>query len=131
MVTSSVTWSEARASAFAVQTCSSRKPLPTPPPFEYPILYCAPAALGYSADADSAGAELSAAGALSAGACDAGAVVAPPPLLHAAAISASAPWAATARAFPNCFMNSTPPCGGRALHVEQGPPVLSCVASTG
>ena len=24
-------------SALAVQTCSSRKPLPTPPPFEYPI----------------------------------------------------------------------------------------------
>ena len=26
-------------SAFAVQTCSSRKPLPTPPPLEYPIAY--------------------------------------------------------------------------------------------
>src|SRR5712692_8174036 len=31
-------------SAFAVQTCSSRKPLPTPPPLEYPIEYGAFAA---------------------------------------------------------------------------------------
>src|SRR5258708_38055750 len=31
-------------SAFAVQTCSSRKPLPTPPPLEYPIVYGAFAA---------------------------------------------------------------------------------------
>ena len=31
---SSETWPEAWAWALAVQTCSSRKPLPTPPPFE-------------------------------------------------------------------------------------------------
>src|SRR5205807_3493398 len=31
---------DAFASALAVHTCSSRKPLPTPPPFEYPIVYC-------------------------------------------------------------------------------------------
>src|SRR5882757_5533762 len=36
----SETWPEAFACALAVQTCSSRKPLPTPPPFEYPIVYC-------------------------------------------------------------------------------------------
>ncbi len=41
----SETWPDAAACAFAVQTCSSRKPLPTPPPFEYPILYCVVAAL--------------------------------------------------------------------------------------
>ena len=55
--------------------------------------------LGDSAAADADG--LSAADALSAGACDDGAVVAPPPPLHAAAISAIAPMAATARALPN------------------------------
>ncbi len=38
IVVSSDTWPDASASAVAVQTCSSRKPLPTPPPFEYPIL---------------------------------------------------------------------------------------------
>jgi len=34
IVVSCETWPEASASALAVQTCSSRKPLPTPPPFE-------------------------------------------------------------------------------------------------
>ena len=34
MTVSSETWPEAFASALAVQTCSSRKPLPTPPAFE-------------------------------------------------------------------------------------------------
>ncbi len=34
IVVSVETLPEASASAFAVQTCSSRKPLPTPPPFE-------------------------------------------------------------------------------------------------
>src|SRR6185369_10534317 len=41
-------------SALAVQTCSSRKPLPTPPPLEYPIEYGAFAA----APPDAAGVEL-------------------------------------------------------------------------
>ena len=38
IVVSWETWPDASASALAVQTCSSRKPLPTPPPFEYPIV---------------------------------------------------------------------------------------------
>jgi len=38
------TWPDARACAFAVQICSSRKPLPTPPALEYPILYIVDAA---------------------------------------------------------------------------------------
>ena len=37
VVISSVTWPDARASALAVQTCSSRNPFPTPAAFEYPM----------------------------------------------------------------------------------------------
>ena len=102
MTFSEATWPDASASARAVQTCSSRKPLPTPPAFEYPIFQLPAAALGDSA-AEPDGLS---AGVLSAGAADEGAVVAPPPLLHAAAMSAMAPIATSARVLPSCFMNS-------------------------
>src|SRR6478752_2950608 len=46
MVVSVETAPDASACALAVQTCSSRKPLPTPPPFEYPMVACLAAALG-------------------------------------------------------------------------------------
>ena len=56
---------DALACALAVQTCSSRKPLPTLLPFEYPIVYCFAAALAAAlagaaalAAADGAGVEL-------------------------------------------------------------------------
>src|SRR5512144_3264048 len=80
MVVSSETWPEALAWALAVQTCSSRKPLPTPPPFEYPILYCV-------AGAEAASLGAAALGAAALGAAALGAVVAPE-LEHAVATSA-------------------------------------------
>src|SRR5438552_9890023 len=81
MVVSSETWPDALACALAVQTCSSRKPLPTPPPLEYPILYCLAAAEADSAGAEAA-ADSAALGAAALGAFDA------PPLVQAAATTA-------------------------------------------
>src|SRR5262245_6309491 len=75
------TWPDASASASAVQFCSSRKPLPVPPVFENPIVYCFAASLGASLAAWLAG---SLAGGASVGAAaDGAAVAAPPPLLQA------------------------------------------------
>ena len=107
----SETWPDAAACAFAVQTCSSRKPLPTPPPFEYPILYCVVAALAGSlagALAGSLAVALAAAVGAALAATD-GAVVAPPPVLHAPTMTATAASAANPRAIRFRFMYWCPP----------------------
>src|SRR6266542_1692931 len=79
IVVSSETWPDAAACALAVQTCSSRKPLPTPPAFEYPILYIL------------AGVDAWALGAPALGAVDA-------PVEHAAATARMAATPTTSRA---------------------------------
>src|SRR5690242_15966470 len=62
------TWPETSACALAVQSCSSRKPLPMPKLFENPILYCFAAA-----EPEAAGAEPPADGAAADGAAADGA----------------------------------------------------------
>src|SRR5687767_5363031 len=105
MVVSSETWPEDSASAFAVQTCSSRKPFPTPPPFEYPILYCFAAALGDASPEASA----LALGAAALGAAALGAAV-PAGVLQAAANTAAAARTASnlARVVPFSIMRAPP-----------------------
>src|SRR5687768_5539651 len=101
MVVSSETWPEDSASAFAVQTCSSRKPLPTPPPFEYPILYCV-AALGAASDAAALGAPALGAAAL-------GAAVPAGVLQAAANTAAAAKTASNLARVVFCSVMRTPP----------------------
>src|SRR5882757_9936210 len=85
-------------SAFAVQTCSSRKPLPTPPPLEYPIAY---------------------------GAFPAAAPDAPGLVLHAAKTTALAAKPTSSRPTVDALVIRSPPSCGRRADLVASPNCVS------
>src|SRR5690606_17504940 len=100
---------------WAVHTCSSRKPLPTPPPFEYPIRKPSPVASPPDVVSGAAwvvsGVSASVAGGASVVGVSAAVVVLPPPPPQAATSSASTKVSAILADHVRFRVMSSPPFG--------------------